>query len=141
MVGSKSRDGRRPGRGAGTWRRAAARRLAFYDDSEEKDAKLSAFLEEELGDSTFDQNLLKKWQFDVESWKHHLTERHHSDVKVAELMSEGKAFVMNFDIRSLGELLPGGKSQALEVYQDLADSAMNKCLGAGSVTSNFVQNV
>ena len=123
------------------------RLLVFYDDEaaaiaekpEDSDTSLADFLETELGNSNFDKNMLLQWKNDVKSWKRQLTEMHHANIEVDRLMSEGKALVMNFDVNSLTQLLPGGRSEAFEVYRELADGAMMKSLGNSSPSSKFVE--
>ena len=108
---------------------------------EEADTPLSEFLEKDLGQTTFDKDLLGKWKNDVREWKQQLTERHHADIKMAEMALKGKALVMNFDIHSLTQLLPGGRKEALEVYKKLTDAAMDKCIGNRYPSSRFVEKL
>jgi len=75
----------------------------------------------------------------VMEWKQQLTERHHKNINVAEMVGNGKATVMNFDVRSLTQLLPGGRAEALSVYRELTDAAMDKCVGDGYPSSRFVE--
>lgn len=115
--------------------------FVFRCDEEEEAPDLAAFLREELTGTSFPPHLLEKWQQDVVGWKEQLTERHHSRIDAARLISNGNGFLVRFDVGSLSRLLPGGMPAALEIYQKLADAAMEKCAGDGYPTCAFVQHL